>query len=87
MKDYYFSIILCYFYYFRHIIYAPANTNKYAASGFPAIVDAIGSGDITEIGHQVDIATYFVRGALSTLKDFNSFITFIQIFILSVSSF
>jgi hypothetical protein len=74
MKDCYFSIIRCYFYYFRHIIYAPANTNKYAASGFPAIGDAIVGGDPIEISNQVAIATYFVRGALSTLKEFNKFI-------------
>ncbi len=57
----------------RHIIYAPAKTNKYAPAGFPAISDAIVSGNITEINNQVAIATYFVRGALSTLKEFNDF--------------
>ncbi len=57
----------------RHIIYAPAKNNLYAASGFPAISDAIVSGNITEINNQVAIATYFVRGALSTLKEFNNF--------------
>ena len=69
-----FFYYLMLFYYFRHIIYAPAKINKYAASGFPAIVDAISSGDTTEINKQVAIATYFVRGALSTLKEFNKFI-------------
>ena len=59
----------------RHIIYAPAKTNQYAASGFPSIGDAIVSGNRTEIEHQVAIATYFIRGALSTLKEFNNFIT------------
>jgi hypothetical protein len=58
----------------RHIIYAPAKTNKYAASGFPSIGDAIAIGNSTEIEHQVAIATYFIRGALSTLKEFNNFI-------------
>ena len=48
-------------------------SNQYAAAGFPAISDAIASGDITEINNQVAIATYFVRGALSTLKQFNNF--------------
>ena len=64
----------CFYFYLRHIIYAPAKTNKYAAAGFPSIGDAIISGDPTEIEHQVAIATYFVRGALSTLKEFNKFI-------------
>jgi len=59
--------------YFRHIVYAPAKNNQYAASGFPAISDAIASGNVTEINKQVAIATYFVRGALSTLKEFNNF--------------
>jgi hypothetical protein len=65
---------MLFFCYLRHIIYAPAKTNKYAASGFPAIGDAIMGGNRTEIEHQVAIATYFVRGALSTLKEFNKFI-------------
>ncbi len=59
--------------YLRHIIYAPAKGNQYAASGFPAVSDAIASGDPIEINNQVAIATYFVRGALSTLKEFNRF--------------
>ena len=59
----------------RHIIYAPAKGNAYAASGFPAISDAIASGNVTEIERQVAIATYFIRGALSTLKEFNKFIS------------
>ena len=58
----------------RHIIYAPAKTNKYAASGFPTIGDAIASGDPIELEHQVAIATYFVRSATSVLKEFNKFI-------------
>ncbi|CAF4171678.1 unnamed protein product, partial [Adineta steineri] len=58
----------------KHIIYAPAKNNQYASSGFPAIADAISSGDKTEISNQVRIATYFVRGAISTLKEFNKFI-------------
>ena len=63
-----------YFSYLRHIIYAPAKTNKYAASGFPAISDAISDGNETEIKYQVAVTTYFVRGASSTLKDFDKFI-------------
>ncbi|CAF3820340.1 unnamed protein product [Rotaria sp. Silwood1] len=58
---------------FKHIVFAPAKDNQYAASGFPAISDAIFSNNQTEIEYQVAIATYFVRGALSTLKDFNNF--------------
>lgn len=58
---------------FRHILYAPSKNNQYAATGFPAISDAIASGDITEIEHQVAIATYFIRGALASLKEFNNF--------------
>jgi hypothetical protein len=64
---------LFYNFYLRHIVYAPAKNNQYASSGFPAISDAIASGNATEIEHQVAIATYFVRGALSTLKEFNNF--------------
>jgi len=74
-KEYYSSIITRSCCYLRHIIYAPAKTNQYAASGFPAIADAIVSGNETEIEHQVAIGTYFIRGALSTLKEFNDFIT------------
>jgi hypothetical protein len=59
--------------YLRHIIYAPAKNNQYAAAGFPTITDAIASGNITEINNQVAIATFFIRGALSTLKEFNNF--------------
>lgn len=66
---------MLFFSYLRHIIYAPAKTNQYAASGFPAIADAITSGTDTEIEHQVAITTYFIYGALSTLKEFNQFIT------------
>ena len=57
----------------RHILYAPAKNNQYAASGFPAISDAIAGDNGTEINNQVAIATYFIRGALSTLKEFNNF--------------
>ena len=64
---------LFYDFYFRHIIYAPTKGNQYAAAGFPATIDAIAIGDITEINNQVAIATYFVRGALSTLKRFDNF--------------
>jgi hypothetical protein len=32
------------------------------------------SGNSTEIEQQVAIATYFIRGALSTLKEFSNFI-------------
>lgn len=58
----------------RHVIYAPAKTNKYAASGFPSIGDALANGDANEIKHQIAVATYFVRGALATLKNFHQFI-------------
>lgn len=58
----------------RHVIYAPAKTNKYAANGFPNIGDVISNGNPTTIEREVAIATYFVRGALSTLKQFDNFI-------------
>ncbi|CAF0939456.1 unnamed protein product [Rotaria sordida] len=58
----------------KHIIYAPPKSNQYASSGFPAISDAIISDIKTEIEYQIAIATYFVRGALSTLKEFDKFI-------------
>ncbi|CAF1456898.1 unnamed protein product [Rotaria sordida] len=58
---------------FKHIVFAPAKDNQYAASGFPTISDAIFNNNQTEIEYQVAIATYFVRGALSILKDFNNF--------------
>lgn len=60
--------------YFRHIIFAPAKTNQYAASGFPAIGDAIYLGDTTEIKNQIAIATYFIKSASTVLKEFNKFI-------------
>jgi hypothetical protein len=63
------------FVYIRHIIYAPAKSNKYGATGFPAISDAIASGNQTEIDQQIAIAVYFIRGALSTLKQFDKFIS------------
>ena len=65
---------MCLISYFRHIIYAPAKTNQYAADGFPAINDAINGGNLTEINTEVAITTYFIRGAISTLKEFNKFI-------------
>ncbi|CAF1172104.1 unnamed protein product [Adineta steineri] len=58
---------------FKHIIYAPSKTNQYAALGFPTIIDAIASGNKTEINNEIAIATYFVRGAVSTLKEFDNF--------------
>ncbi|CAF1329620.1 unnamed protein product [Adineta ricciae] len=58
----------------KHVIYAPAKTNQYAADGFPAINDAINGGNLTEINMEVAITTYFIRGATSTLKEFNRFI-------------
>ncbi|CAM2718149.1 unnamed protein product [Rotaria socialis] len=58
---------------FKHIVFAPAKGNKYAASGFPSVSDAVANGDSTEIDTEVAIATYFVRGALSTLKEFDNF--------------
>ncbi|CAF4320221.1 unnamed protein product [Adineta steineri] len=57
----------------KHIIYAPSKTNQYDVLGFPAIIDAIASGNKTEINNQIAIATFFVRGALSTLKEFDDF--------------
>ncbi|CAF0755051.1 unnamed protein product [Adineta steineri] len=57
----------------KHIIYAPSKTNQYGVLGFPAIIDAIASGNKTEINNQIAIATFFVRGALSTLKEFDDF--------------
>ncbi|CAF4768009.1 unnamed protein product [Rotaria sp. Silwood1] len=61
---------------FKHIIYAPAKGNRYAAIGFPAVSDAIANGDSTEIINQVAIATYFVRGALSVLKEVHNFFSY-----------
>ena len=61
-------------YTFRHVIYAPAKTNKYAAAGFPTVADAMSAEDPSKIREQVGIVTYFVRGALATLKEFNNFI-------------
>lgn len=58
----------------KHVVYAPAKTNKYAASGFPSIGDALVTGDQEKIKYQIAIATYFVRGALATLKNFHDFI-------------
>ncbi|UJR30817.1 hypothetical protein I4U23_018335 [Adineta vaga] len=58
----------------KHIIYAPAKTNQYAADGFPAIVDAVSGGNSTEIKLEIAIATYFIRGAIATLKEFDKFI-------------
>jgi hypothetical protein len=59
----------------RHIIYAPAKNNKYAASGFPTIADAMTTNNEKVIQEQVAIVTYFVRGALSTLNGFDRFIS------------
>ena len=64
-----------FFYSKRHIIYAPARSNKYGASGFPAINDAMVGGNQTEIDQEIAIAIYFIRGALSTLKQFDKFIS------------
>ena len=55
-------------------MYAPAQGNQYAASGFPALSDAIASGDPREIEHQVAITTFFVRGAIASIKQFGKFI-------------
>lgn len=57
----------------RHVVFAPSKNNQYAAAGFPSISDAIASGNATEVYNQVAIVTYFVRGALATLKDFGNF--------------
>lgn len=58
----------------RHVVYAPAKSNKYAASGFPTIGDALTEGSADKVTTQVAIVTYFVRGALSVLKKFDEFI-------------
>ncbi|CAF4304845.1 unnamed protein product, partial [Rotaria magnacalcarata] len=58
---------------FKHIVFAPAKGNQYAATGFPSVSDAVVTGNSKEIDTQVAIATYFVRGALSTLKEFHNF--------------
>ncbi|CAF0961048.1 unnamed protein product [Rotaria magnacalcarata] len=58
----------------KHIIYAPPKTNAYATMGFPGITDAIVNGIKIEIANQVAIATFFIRGASSTLKEFDKFI-------------
>ncbi|CAM4743118.1 unnamed protein product [Rotaria magnacalcarata] len=58
---------------FKHIVFAPAKGNQYAATGFPSVSDAVATGNSKEIDTQVAIATYFVRGALSTLKEFHNF--------------
>ncbi|CAM4944796.1 unnamed protein product [Rotaria socialis] len=58
----------------KHIIYAPSKTSTYATLGFPGITDAIVNGIRTEIVNQIAIATFFIRGASSTLKEFDKFI-------------
>jgi hypothetical protein len=60
-------------YHSRHIVYAPSKNNQYAAAAFPSIGDAIVNGDIAEINKQVAITAFFVQGAASVLKEFDSF--------------
>ncbi|CAF1046308.1 unnamed protein product [Didymodactylos carnosus] len=60
---------------FKHIIYAPSKGNQYAASGFPSITGAFATGDSEEIKKQISIATYFIKGATSVLKQPFNFIT------------
>ena len=60
-------------FYIRHIIYAPAKVNKYDASDFPTIGDALVNGNQTEINQAIAIAIYFIRGAVSTLKQYDTF--------------
>jgi hypothetical protein len=55
------------------VVYAPSKNNQYAAAGFPSIGDSIASGNATDISNQVAIVTYFIRGAIATLKEFNNF--------------
>ncbi|CAM2718148.1 unnamed protein product [Rotaria socialis] len=57
----------------KHIIYAPAKINKYDASDFPTIGDALASGNQTEIDQAIAIAIYFIRGSVSTLKQYDKF--------------
>ncbi|CAF4274049.1 unnamed protein product, partial [Rotaria sp. Silwood2] len=58
---------------YKHVIFVPAKTNQYSASGFPTISDAIVGGNQTEINQEIAIIVYFIRGALSTLKEFDKF--------------
>jgi hypothetical protein len=57
----------------RHIVYAPSKYDQYASAGFPNIADAIVDGDLAEIERQISIGTFFIRGASSTLKDYDHF--------------
>ncbi|CAF3612436.1 unnamed protein product [Rotaria sp. Silwood1] len=58
---------------FKHIIYALAKGNPYAATGCPAVSDVIASGNSTEITNPIAVATYFVHGILSVLKEVHNF--------------
>ncbi|CAF1435963.1 unnamed protein product [Rotaria sp. Silwood1] len=58
---------------FKHIIYALAKGNPYAATGCPAVSDVIASGNSTEITNPIAVATYFVHGVLSVLKEVHNF--------------
>ncbi|CAF4886685.1 unnamed protein product [Rotaria sp. Silwood1] len=60
---------------YKHIIYAPAKGDKYAAAGLPTIGDALATGNQIEIDKEIAIAAYFIRGALSILKQFDKFIS------------
>lgn len=63
------------FFLLRHVVYAPAKTNKYAGSGFPSLGDALSSDDPNDIDYQVKVTAYYVHSATSVLKEFNNFIT------------
>ncbi|CAF2913670.1 unnamed protein product [Rotaria sp. Silwood2] len=60
---------------YKHIIYAPAKGDKYDAAGLPTISDALATGNQIEIDKEIAIAAYFIRGALSILKQFDKFIS------------
>ncbi|CAF4979465.1 unnamed protein product [Rotaria sp. Silwood1] len=55
---------------FKHIIYALAKGNPYAATGCPAVSDVIASGNSTEITNPIAVATYFVHDTQSDQQDF-----------------
>ncbi|CAF3975191.1 unnamed protein product [Rotaria sp. Silwood2] len=59
----------------KHIIYAPAKGAQYDDSGLPTISDAAASGNQTVINQEIAIVVYYIRGAISTLKQFDKFIS------------
>ncbi|CAF3610983.1 unnamed protein product [Rotaria sp. Silwood1] len=60
---------------YKHIIFAPAKTDQYSASGFPTINDALVGDNQIEMNQEIAIVVYFIRGALSILKQFDKFMT------------